>query len=560
MVPTDLNTNYSVDSFVVLANGDSYGATSGSLVTNGGLGVEKSAHIGEHLTVNSIDITPSLGDIVFEREKILSNNTTIPTSIPDFSFSNATTQSFKALVSVDVNDVVDKSAMFTLTGTLKPTGWIINSLFTGDVTGIKFYITDTTINSTPSGQILYTNTNTSGTSTIRFKANTLSVTGALNDAGPYVNTPVSLNSTSIDYTPTTLANWDTIPSSVQQAVDELADRISTIKFQHEYHVSKSGDDTSGNGSFEKPYLTVSAALTAANSENDSDGVVIYIASGQYNENVTIVKPNITLKGSVYGNTKTTRINGSVTINPRSSTGGMFVNFYTFENMSIVASSNHAVQYTGNHTGYLVLIDCSLYTSNANVKGLSFTNTVSMKVDLFRTTINVTGSGNSNAFYTVSGSEVIGTIHNCNFYGKTAPTISIDGSSNISFNYTYIENVGSNNLIELLNTVISYFSYCTFSNFQRDSNGFNISNATSLVLSHCVFNIPTNVAYNPFSPGSPPATTVGYVIKGTAGANLVYGACLFAPVSLVNGSYYWGTRSISNTVNIVSYNTTLAAQA
>lgn len=559
---TDINTNYSVDSFFVLATGDSYGSTSGSLVTNGGLGVEKSAHVGEHLTVNSIDITPSLGDIIFEREKILSNNVFSVASISDFYFSNNKTQSFKAIVSVDVDDTIDKSAIFTLNGTLKPTGWAINSTFTGDVTGVKFYINDTTINGNPSGQILYTNSNTSGTTTIRFKANTLSITGALNDAGPYTNTPVTLNATSIDYTPNTVGNWDTIPSSVQQGVDSLADRISAIRFQHEYYVSKSGNDITGNGSFEKPYLTVSAALTVANLENDSDGVVIYIASGQYNENVTIVKPNITLKGSVYGNTKTSRINGSVTINPRSSTGGVFVNFYTFENIAVVASSNHVMQFTGNHTGYLVLIDCSLYTSSANVKGLSFTNTVSMKVDLFRTTVNVTGLGNDHALYSASGSAVTGTINNCNLYGKTATTILINASSNISFNYTYVDNIGSNNLIELVSTVVAYFSYCTFLNFQTNSNGFSISNGTSLVLSHCVFNIPTNVAYNPISPGAPPATTTGYVIKGpnTIGANLVYGACLFAPVSLISGNYYWGARSISNTVNTVSYNTTLVAQS
>jgi hypothetical protein len=512
--------------------------------------------------VNSIDITPSLGDIIFERESILNNNTNSATSISDFSFINNKTQSFKAIVSVDVNDTTKKSAIFTINGTLKPSGWIINSSFTGDVTGVKFYISDTTINGNAGGQVLYTNANTTGTTTIRFKANTLSITGALNDAGPYTNTPVLLNATSIDYTPNAIGNWDSVPSSVQQGVDNLAERISAIRFEHEYHVCKSGDDSTGNGSFERPYLTVAAALSAANSENDSDGVVIHIASGEYNENLTIVKPNITLKGSVYGNTKTTRINGSVTINPRSSTGGVFVNFYTFKNISIVASSNHVMQFTGNHTGYLVLIDCSLYTASASVKGLSFTNTVSMKVDLFRTTVNVTGSGNDNALYSAAGSGITGTINNCTLYGKSAPTISINGSSNISFNYSYIENNGSNNLLELINTVIAYFSYCTFSNFQLDSNGFNISNATSLVLSHCVFNIPTDQAYNPLSPGVPPATTDGYVIKGpgSSGANVVYGACLFAPVSLVNGSYYWGTRSISNTVNTVSYNTVLLAQA
>ncbi|NDC95676.1 hypothetical protein EB118_12420 [bacterium] len=557
---TDINTNYSVDSFFVLANGDAMSATSGSLVTKGGLGVEKSAHIGEHLTVNSIDVTPSLGDIVFERERTLSNNVTSTASISDFYFNNAQTQSFKAIVSVDVQDTLNKCAIFTLTGTLKPTGWAINSSFTGDITGVKFFINNTTINGDPCGQILYTNSNTSGTTIIRFKANTLSTSGSLNDAGPNYTTPLTLTATNIDYTPSSLANWDTTPSSIQQAIDSLADRISTIRFQYQYYVCKSGDDANGNGSLEKPYLTVSAALTAANNESDSEGVIIHIGPGQFNENLTIIKPNIALRGSVYGNTKTTRINGSITINPRSATGGVFSNYYTFENLSIVASSNHVMQLTGSNTGYLILIDCSLYTSSASVKGLSFTNTTSIKVDIFRTTINVTGSGNENAFYSAAGSALVGTISNSTLYGKTAPTVSINGSSNISFNYTYIDNAGGDNLIQLLNTVIAYFSYCTFVNYQTNSNGFDISSATSLVLNHCVFNIPTNTAYNPLNPGSPPATTVGYVIKGTTGSNLVYGACLFAPVSLVNSTYYWGSKAISNTVNTVNYNTTLVPQA
>jgi hypothetical protein len=263
----DLNTNYSVDSFVVLATGDSYSATSGSLATSGGLGVKKSAHIGEHLTVNSVDITPSLGDIVFERERTLSNNVLAATSISDFTFNNTKTQSFKAIVSVDVDDVVNKSAIFTLNGTLKPSGWAVNSTFTGDVTGVKFYINDITIGGTPSGQILYTNSNNSGTTTVRFKANTLSITGASNDAGPSNSASVELNATSIDYIPNTSSNWEIVPSSIQQAVDSLAEGISGMKLQHEYFVSKSGNDSTGNGSLKRPFLTVTAALTAANAES-----------------------------------------------------------------------------------------------------------------------------------------------------------------------------------------------------------------------------------------------------------------------------------------------------
>jgi hypothetical protein len=544
----------------VLATYDSTSASSGALLTEGGLGVKLSAHIGEQLTVNSVNVTPSLGDIIFEREKVLTNDISNAT-VGDFYFHNDITQSFKAVVSVHVDASPDKNAIFTLNGTLKPSGWSINSTFTGDVTGVKFTINNTTIDGRASGEILYTNTNTSGTTTIRFKANTLSPTGATNDAGNYASVPTTLNAIGIDYTPNNSSNWEVVPSTTQDAVDELADRISNIKFQYEYYVSKDGNDSTGNGSIENPYLTIGAAITAVNNELDTVPVVINISPGQYNENLTIIKPNIGLKGSIVGSTKTTRINGRVTINPRSSDGGVYANYYTFENLFIVSSSTHVMEYTGSHTGYLYLRECTLYTSSSDVKGLVFTNTTSARVNIFNCIINIATGANSNAVYTEAGSDIIGSFNNCNIYGRTVATVSINGTSNIGFNYSYIDNTGSD-VVEFKNSVVAYFSYCTISNFQLNSNGFNISTGTSLVLSHCIFNIPTDVVYNPLNPGTPPATTTGYAVKGTAslGANIVYGSCLFAPVSLVGVSYYWGTKAISNTVNTVQYNTTFSAQA
>ena len=556
-----LNANFSEHPISVLSTYDSYGPTSGSLLTQGGLGVKQSAHIGEQLTVNSVNITPSLGDIIYERQKTLSNNVLVETPIENFIFYNDVTQNFKAIISVDISGVVNKSTLWEIDGTLQTSGWQINTKFTGDITGVRFYISNETENARDFGQINYTNTNTDSTTVIRFRANTLSPPGASNDAQTYSSLPVTLEAVSVDYTPSS-ENWlSPLPVSLQEATDTLASRLSNIRFQYEYYVSKDGSDSTGNGSMERPYLTISSALTAANNEADSNGVVINISPGQYNENLTIVKPNIALKGSIVGSTKTTRINGSITINPRSSTGGVFTNYYTFENVSIVSNSTHVLGFIGNYNGYIYMKECMLYTSSANVKGLSITSTASMKINIYRCDINMAESANSNAIYIAAGSDVTGSFYKCNIYGRTAPTISIDGSTNIGFNYSYIDNTGSD-VVELKNTVVSYFSYCTFTNYQLNANGFNISNATSLVLSHCIFNIPTNVAYNPLNPGSPPATTVGYAVKGPGGlgANIVYGSCLFAPVSVVGASYYWGTKAISNTVNTIQYNTTFSAQA
>lgn len=566
-----INAQFQEQALSVMSSYDSFSPTSGSLLTSGGLGVKLSAHIGEQLTVNSVNVTPSLGDIIHERQDTLQNNITIPQPISNFIFYNNKTQTFNAIISIDVenlvNSTLNKTALFEISGSLGLSGWKLNNRFTGDITNVKFFIQNVNITGDDAGQIYYTNSNQAGTiTTIRFKANTISPTGASNDAGSYSSTPVNLEASGIEYTITNIGDWGSSPTNIQQAIDNIASELKNISLENEIYVSKNGDDSSGNGSINAPFLTISTAITQINSYTDSKPIILNISPGEYNENITIIKPNIHLKGTSIGSTKMTRINGTLTINPRSSTGGLYANYYTFENISFVGSSNSVFEYTGNHTGSLYIKDCMIYTDNVNVKGLSFTNTTSMRVNVFDTDINLSGSSsssNQSAVYTAAGSAVIGSFNNCNIYGRTAPAVSVNGSSNMSFNRCYISNNG-NEVVELLNTVVSYFTQCTIANTQLNSNGFNISNATNLVLSHCIFNIPTNSLYNPLNPGSTPAPTPtnNYAIKGnaSAGASVVYGACLFSPISAVGASYYWGTKAISNTVNLISYNTTLTSQA
>lgn len=566
-----IDAQFQEQPLAILSTYDSSSPTSGSLLTSGGLGVKLSAHIGEQLTVNSVNVTPSLGDIIYERQDTLQNNITTQEPISNFIFYNDKTQTFNAIISIDVinlvNSALNKSALFEMTGSLGPSGWTLNNRFTGDITNVKFFIQNVNIMGDNAGQIYYTNSNQTGTTTtIRFKANTISPTGASNDAAPYSSVPTTLEASGVEYTVTNIGDWASSPTNIQQAIDNIASELKNISFENEIHVSKNGNDSSGNGSINTPFLTISAAITQINSYADNKPIILNISPGEYSENITIVKPNIHLKGSSIGSTRMTRINGTLTINPRSSTGGMYANYYTFENIAFVGSNNTVFGYTGNHTGSLYIKDCMIYTDNPNVKGLSFTNTTSVKVTVFDTDINLSGSGSSSdqsAVYTAAGSAVISSFNNCNIYGRTAPAVSINGSSNMSFNRCYISNTG-NDVVELLNTVVAYFTQCTIANTQLNSNGFNISNATNLVLSHSVLNIPTNSSYNPLNPGSTPAPTPtsNYAIKGnaSAGASVVYGACLFAPISAVGASYYWGTKAISNTVNLIAYNTTLTSQA
>jgi len=72
---------------------------------------------------------------------------------------------------------------------------------------------------------------------------------------------------------------------------------SSVKPTNYLYVAKSGSDTTGNGAAETPFLTVSAAITAA-----SAGTTIFIYPGTYTEDLTL-KPSVNLtapsKFSVY---------------------------------------------------------------------------------------------------------------------------------------------------------------------------------------------------------------------------------------------------------------------
>ncbi len=67
--------------------------------------------------------------------------------------------------------------------------------------------------------------------------------------------------------------------------------FASYLYAGEYHVSKSGSDTNGNGSFKKPWLTISYALSKL-----SEGDVLVIHKGTYKEyNLKIRTSNVIIK-------------------------------------------------------------------------------------------------------------------------------------------------------------------------------------------------------------------------------------------------------------------------
>ena len=188
------------------------GVTSGSIINKGSLSTFDTFVTG-HTVINNVKITPNLNDIIYEQQAILNNSQNSWADIIDFYFDDSLTNSFKALINVTVSAGSDKYAIWELNGLYKPSGWVITSSFTGDITGVDFSIAN---QEGGIGQVQYKNSNTSGTTTIRYRATTtappgstpIGVSGGVitNTSGPflannliYANTDKTLATTDITY-------------------------------------------------------------------------------------------------------------------------------------------------------------------------------------------------------------------------------------------------------------------------------------------------------------------------------------------------------------------------
>jgi hypothetical protein len=159
------------------------GTTSPSfkLDVNGTFGASTSISTGNiyasnALVSNTIDMTPSLGDIIKEVSFSAQNNQLSVANITNLAFPNNTVRSFSAIVSVCIVKSAGQNlyANFDIKGIQKDIGdWAINTNFIGDNTGIVFSISN--VNS--KGQIQYISEDLSNwvSTTFKFKATTTSI-------------------------------------------------------------------------------------------------------------------------------------------------------------------------------------------------------------------------------------------------------------------------------------------------------------------------------------------------------------------------------------------------
>jgi hypothetical protein len=154
-------------SFKLDVNG-TFGASTG--ISTGNL------YASNALVSNTIDMTPSLGDIIKEVSFSAQNNQLSVANVANLAFPNNTVRSFSAIVSVCIMKSAGENlyANFDIRGIQKDIGdWTINTNFIGDNTGIVFSIS----NVSSKGQIQYISEDLSNwvSTTFKFKATTTSI-------------------------------------------------------------------------------------------------------------------------------------------------------------------------------------------------------------------------------------------------------------------------------------------------------------------------------------------------------------------------------------------------
>ena len=224
---------------VVTDTTDAVNGTSGAFVIAGGVSVSKSFFVSGDQSVkgqssiNNVNVTPNLNDIIYEKQAVLSSDVSSFTNITGFYFLDSIASAFKAYITVIVTGPTNKYAFWEFTSVYTPSGWAYTSTFTGDISGVNFSIYD----NEGTAQVQYTNNNGAGYSTIiRYRAQTTAPAGSSPTGGTGL-----FNSTTNNYIPNTLLFANTSDTVASASEISFSNNILNVGGATKMIVSKTTD-------------------------------------------------------------------------------------------------------------------------------------------------------------------------------------------------------------------------------------------------------------------------------------------------------------------------------
>lgn len=150
------------------------------------------------------------------------------------------------------------------------------------------------------------------------------------------------------------------------------------------YVAKNGNDSMGNGSYGKPFLSIGKALEAANGV--SGGYVrINVGPGEYTENITITRARTILAGSgVDPEDHATSLMGSLTVDCSAATQ-RYNDVVAVQGIYV----NNGAKVTGTGGFMAVFTDCYLTTGDAGTNAVLVDNTHASRTIVYLRNCTVT---------------------------------------------------------------------------------------------------------------------------------------------------------------------------
>jgi len=277
---------------VVTDTTDAVNGTSGAFVITGGASVSKSfivsgdQSVGGQASINNVNVTPNLNDIIYEKQAVLSSDVSSFTNITGFYFLDSIASAFKAYITVIVTGPTNKYAFWELNSIYTPSGWAYTSTFTGDISGVNFSIYD----NNGTAQVQYTNSNGAAYNTIiRYRAQTTAPAGSSPTGGTGL-----FNSTTNNYVPNTLMFANTSDTVASASDISFSNNILNVGGATKMVVSKTTDAADmSNASF-----VVSGGASVAKKLLVGSKVGINTTNPGYNLDIN---GDINIGGNIYQN-------------------------------------------------------------------------------------------------------------------------------------------------------------------------------------------------------------------------------------------------------------------
>lgn len=231
--------------------------------------------------------------------------------------------------------------------------------------------------------------------------------------------------------------------NIAELMQAMAGGNGVVKPDNYIYVAKNGNDTTGDGSANLPYLTISKALTVATS-----GKIIFVFPGTYTENITFKAGVFIISSARYG----ISIVGNHTAD--------FTGTAVCDNITFSSSTGSTISFEGTGAQNLQFYNCSINATDGDAVNWTNTNS-SSKILMMDGTCNVLTSGASaRCFYSASTAKGTFIADRISFRIDNNNNVCLAIGGDIAFTHTSDQIIGQVTVSDTASATIAQVAMST----------------------------------------------------------------------------------------------------